>query len=89
MITQRRQANNTQVSPSTSLSVCMCQYGVHMYVCVCVREYSRGARTSERTTENMTTSAKKENVVIKLETSANFIGLQGLGWGDERRGSEC
>lgn len=50
MITQRRQANNTQVSPSTSLSVCMCQYGVHMYVCVCVCESTAGApeRANER-----------------------------------------
>lgn len=67
MITQRRQANNTQVSPSTCLSLCLyvsiwCTY-VRVCVCGCVREYSRGARTSERTTENMTTSAKKKKML--------------------------
>lgn len=65
MITQRRQANNTQVSPSTSLSLPVCVNMVYICTCVCgcVREYSRGARTSERTTENMTTSAKKKKML--------------------------
>lgn len=63
---------HTSVSLYLSLSLSVC-----VNICICVCGYSRGARTSERMTENMTTSAKKENVVIKLETSANFIGQQG------------
>lgn len=55
MITQRRQANNTQVSPSTSLSACMCQYGVHMYACVCVYVCESTAGAPERANERQKT----------------------------------
>lgn len=54
MITQRRQANNTQVSPSTSLSLPVCVNMVYICTCVCVcvyvRESTAGApeRANER-----------------------------------------
>jgi len=56
MITQRRQTG-------TTLDVC---------VCICYNGYSRGARTNKRTTENMTTSAKKKECCNKTRNKRQF-----------------
>lgn len=61
---------HTSVSLYLSLSLSVCVNMV--YICICVCGYSRGARTSERMTENMTTSAKKRKCCNKTRNKRQF-----------------
>lgn len=64
MITQRRQANNTQVSPSTSLSLPVCVNMVYICTCVCVWMCARvqQGRQNERTNDRKHDNKRKKKM---------------------------